>query len=410
MEARYTAFKIIHDVIYKDKYSNMVLESYMNNAKLTNDDRRLCMNIVMGTLRNSIYLEYLLSPYIKDITNTKPELLTILKMGIYQYLFMDKIPQYAMVDESCNIARKAVSNNSAGFVNAVLRNFIRKYKEDDKVIPPHIRYSCTIEAYNAMRTMLSEDQCIDMLKSFNEPQDTYISINTHFHDRDTVIANMAKQGYELSLTDDKCARVVSSKSPSSSEEFNNGAIIVQDEKASDIAKLMNVKKGMTVLDACASPGGKTIYMANAMADTGKITACDIVQSRVSKMKENIRRCGFTNVECMVKDMKISYADMIEKFDCVLIDAPCSGLGVAGKRPEIKLKFVSAQSLAITQKALLETCSRYVKKGGTLVYGTCTVNRMENQDVTESFLKSNTDYVFDEDFADRGFYAARLIRK
>lgn len=128
------------------------------------------------------------------------------------------------------------------------------------------------------------------------------------------------------------------------------------------------------------------------------------------MKENIRRCGFTNVECMVKDMKISYADMIEKFDCVLIDAPCSGLGVAGKRPEIKLKFVSAQSLAITQKALLETCSKYVKKGGTLVYGTCTVNRMENQDVTESFLKSNTDYVFDEDFADRGFYAASLIRK
>jgi 16S rRNA (cytosine967-C5)-methyltransferase len=410
MEARYTAFKIIHDVIYKDKYSNMILESYMNNAHLSNEDRRLCMNITMGTLRNSIYLEYLLSPYIKDIANTKPMLLTILKMGIYQYLFMDRIPQYALVDESCNIAKKAVSKNSAGFVNAVLRNFIRKYKEEDKDIPPYIRYSCTTQAYNAMRTMLNESQCIDMLKSFNEPSDTYISINTHFYDKNEVIENMSKHGFEVSIIDDTCAKVVSNMSPSASDEYAKGAIIVQDEKAASIAKMLNAGRGMNVLDACASPGGKTMYIANMMVNTGKITACDIIESRVSKMKENVRRCGFSNIECMTKDMTLLYTDMIEKFDRVLVDAPCSGLGVAGKRPEIKLKYESADSLVITQRNLMQTCSRYVKKGGTLVYGTCTVNRMENQDVTERFLKSNTDYVFDEDFAERGFYAARLIRK
>ena len=363
METRYTAFKIIHDVLYKDKYSNMILESYMNNARLSNEDRRLCMNIVMGTLRNSIYLEYLLTPYIKDISNTKPMLLTILKMGIYQFLFMDKIPSYALVDESCNIAKKAVSSNSAGFINAVLRNFIRKHKEkeEDKTIPPHIRYSCTIQTYNAMRTVLNEQQCVAMLKSFNEPQDTYVTINTHFHDRKTVIDNLTDQGYDVSLTDDTSARIASSKSPSSSIEYNKGAIIVQDEKAAAIAKMLNVKENMKVLDTCASPGGKTIYIANAMANTGKIIACDIVKSRVSKMKENINRCRFSNVECLIKDMTVYDSDFDGEFDRVLIDAPCSGIGVAGKRPEIKLKFESAESLIRTQQALISICSRYVKK-------------------------------------------------
>ncbi len=409
MEARYTAFSIIYDVLYKDKYSNMILDSYMNNAKLTSDDRRLCMNITMGTLRNSIYLDYLLKPYIKDISNTKPMLLTILKMGIYQYLFMDKIPQYAIVDESCNIAKKAVSNNSAGFVNAVLRNFIRKYKEVNKIIPPHIRYSCSIQTYQAMRTSLNEEQCVEMLKSFNEPQDTYISINTHFHDRDSVIKRMAEQGFELSLIDDTSAKAVSNMTPSSSAEYAKGAIIVQDEKAASIARMLQVEKGMSVLDACSSPGGKTIYMANAMADTGRIIACDVIASRISKTKENIRRCGFTNIECFVKDMTVPDAQMEGKFDRVLVDAPCSGLGVAGKRPEIKLKFESAESLINTQKALIQSCGRYVKKGGILVYGTCTINRQENQDIVEGFLSRNNDFVLHEDFTDRGFYGARLDR-
>lgn len=187
MGARHTALQIVHDVIYKDKYSNMVLESYMNKAKLSDADRRLCMNITMGTLRNSIYLEYLLKPYIKNIDKTNPLLLTILKIGIYQFVFMDKIPSYAIVDESCNLAKKTVSKNSAGFINAVLRNFIRKYKPTEQSIEPDIRYSCTKQAYKAMRTLLTEEQCLDMLEKFNSPADTYISINTHFYDQEQVI-------------------------------------------------------------------------------------------------------------------------------------------------------------------------------------------------------------------------------
>jgi len=128
------------------------------------------------------------------------------------------------------------------------------------------------------------------------------------------------------------------------------------------------------------------------------------------MKENINRCRFSNVECLIKDMTVYDSDFDGEFDRVLIDAPCSGIGVAGKRPEIKLKFESAESLIRTQQALISICSRYVKKGGILVYGTCTVNRMENQNIVEEFLERNNDYILNEDFTDKGFYAARIIKK
>lgn len=410
MDSRHTALNIVHDVIYKDKYSNMVLESYMNKSGLSVEDRRLCMNISMGVLRNSIYLEHILKPYIKNIKKTSPLLLCILKIGIYQFMFMDKIPQYAIVDESCNLAKKIISKNSAGFVNAVLRNFIRKNKVEDNNLESHIKYSCTKEAYKAMRSLLSEEQCIEMLKKFNSPQDTYISINTHFHNKDEVISNMQKQGFDIEITDNTSILVKGNSSPSSSDEYSKGAIIVQDELAVQIAKLLNVQNNMTVLDACASPGGKTIYLANTMENTGNITACDIVQSRISKTIENIERCGFTNIKCQVMDMTEYYPEYENAFDRVLIDAPCSGLGVAGKRPEIKLKYKSSDSLTKTQKALIKTCSRYVKKDGYLVYGTCTINRQENQDIVEGFLSENNEYGFEEDFFDQGFYAARLIRK
>jgi 16S rRNA (cytosine967-C5)-methyltransferase len=135
-----------------------------------------------------------------------------------------------------------------------------------------------------------------------------------------------------------------------------------------------------------------------------------VQSRISKTIENIERCGFTNISCFVKDMTEYYPEYENAFDRVLIDAPCSGLGVAGKRPEIKLKYKSSDSLVKTQKELIRICSKYVKKSGILVYGTCTVNKEENQDIVEDFLTDNDEYYFDNDFFEQGFYAARLIRK
>lgn len=410
INARETAFNIVYGIIYEDKYSNMFLESNMSKADLSAKDRGFCMNLSLGTIKNSIYLKHLLSKYIKDMGKLQPKLLVILELGIYQNVFMDKVPEYAIADECCNLAKKIIGRNSASFVNGVLRNFFRAEYKDDESLPPYIRYSCTKEAYDVLVRSLGKDKCIEVLKKFNLPSDTYVRINTHFHDEDAVIESLTREGYTVLDTGSCMLRIKGSLSPMASSAYKEGAIYVQDEGAMSIADSTDVKEGMDVLDACAAPGGKSIAIANMMKNTGHITACDAIPGRVALMESFIKRSGFTNIKCYTKDMTIPVPEFFESFDRILIDAPCSGLGVAGKRPEIKLKYRSSADLIKTQKALLKTCSDYVRKDGILVYGTCTLNKDENECVIYDFLSLDDRFTLIMESNEEGFYYAKMHKQ
>lgn len=410
MRVRRLAARLVHDILYKDKYSNMALESYMNSEDLSKEDRGFCTHLTRGTLQNSIYLEHLLKDYIKDFNRTDKMVLSVLKVSLYQYLFMDKVPSYAIVDQACNVTKAMGKKGAVPFVNAVLRNFLRNFKGHPENLPAYIRYSCTKEAYKAMRTLLSEDETIDILKKFNGPSETFISINTHFHKKENLLTQLEEEGFSLYETEDESIIIKGPLSPFSSDNFKKGAFVIQDEKAAKIAKILEVKKGHNVLDACAAPGGKTIYLANQMENQGQILATDLWEARVSLTRENIDRCGFTNVLTKTQDMTFFEEEYFEAFDRILMDVPCSGLGVAGKRPEIKLKYTDSVELIKTQRAIIRNCSKYLKPGASMVYGTCTINKAENQDIVNEFLSENRNFYLDYEFFEQGFYGARIIKK
>ncbi|MFO7635862.1 MAG: 16S rRNA (cytosine(967)-C(5))-methyltransferase RsmB [Clostridia bacterium] len=416
MKDRLAAFECLYDVLNKGSYSNLSLDHYLGKYSLDGIGRAFATAIVMGTLKNAFLLDEVLGRYAKG--KTSPSVRIILMMGIHQILHMDRTPDSAICNESVKISAKYAGTGSKGFVNAVLRNIARD-KENvlSKIpdLPLHIRYSCTKEMETAMIGQFGSKRAEEILAAFQKPPSTCVRLNTARHSRQSILEALEAEGYEWEEAGMTGVYLKGNRSPAAGLCHEKGLITIQDEGSQRFVPLLDPKQGEQVLDACAGPGGKTTHLAEHMNNTGGIIACDIYLHKIQMIMKNVVRTGFDNVTGLERDMTLDWADFNGTFDRILIDAPCSGLGTCQKRPEIKLFYRPSESLVNTQQELLNSCSRHLKPGGVMVYGTCTLLDEENKEVVERFLENHPGYKLMEvhtilpDGKTGGFYMARMAR-
>jgi len=397
MNIREIAFKTIYDVIYKDKYSNILLENNLNFNNLNHKDRSLVNNIVMGTLQNYIYLQY----NIKSLSNISYSKISksvrvILALSMYQIIFLDRIPMFAICDEGVSLTKKYAGVKSKNFANAILRKAEELKTDKEKYISQltkkdylATKYSFNMNIINQLYKKYGYDKLEKMLQALNIFDKTAIRVNTLKTNRTDLISKLEEEHFIVetsSLSD--CLYIKGNQNPSHNYLYKEGLFTIMDKGAMEIVKAMEPKENEEILDCCASPGGKTSYISQLMNNEGNIVACDIHESRIKQLEKNIKRMGNKNIKCYTKDMTLNDVHFNGKFDKILLDAPCSGIGVSQKRPEIKMKYEYSETLIETQKQLLENSSKYIKEKGRIMYATCTILPCENELVIEWFTKKN----------------------
>lgn len=400
MKPREIAYKILQEVLSKEAYANISFNKHLKGQELKEIDRGFTKELVFGVIERKYTLDFILSFFV----NKAPDLKTMifLEMGLYQLLYMDKVPSYAAINETVNIAKKVLGIKRANFINAVLRNYDR---EKERVIFPDkerdlkqylkVTYSYPDWIVERLLNNYDEEKAEALLKSLNERPEICYRVNTlkidiedlkRLLDSDGIAY---KKGYYLEE-----ALYIYIKNPESHQLYKEGFIYIQDEASMLVSKILNPKEGETVIDVCAAPGGKTTHIAQLMKNNGKVVAFDLHPHRLELIKENCKRLGITNVKTEAFDSTFVNKKYLEKADKVLADVPCTGIGIIRKKPDIKLKNYTRKEISElieAQYKILDSSSKYVKKGGFLVYSTCTIGKEENQNVIMKFLKEHPDF-------------------
>lgn len=407
-KTRELALKILYKIDKEQAYSNIVLneEVKQNRQNLNEKDIGLISEIVYGVTTWRLTLDEIIKKYSKiKLKKISPWILNILRMGIYQIIFLDKIPKSAAVNESVNLAKRYGHASSSNFVNAILRkiektDFEELFKIEDNVE----RISKT--------TSMPEWIIEKLLKNNTINEVEQICKNSNFRPQITIRINKLKTSKgelktELKKQNVECEDIYVNekliedfmilkkiRNIENFDLFKNGYFTVQDISAGLTAKILNPKPNEVVLDACSAPGGKTTYMAELMKNKGLIEAWDIHQHRTKLVEQNAKRLGIDIIKTKVKDASIYDETLNEKFDKILLDVPCLGMGVIKRKPDIKWQRKKEDVGEITkiQKIILEKCSKYLKHGGKLVYSTCSILKEENEDVIFEFVGKNQDFI------------------
>lgn len=400
MKAREIAYKVLLDIEKNKNYSNMAINKHFKDVKMSNQDRGLATEIIYGVIENKYYIDYMIDKLSKVKTN-KMEIYvkTLLRMGIYQIMFLNSISDYAAVNETVNLAKKKNSKVS-GFINGILRNVIRqkeeigKVKTKDDVDYLSIKYSYDKWMIRNWMIHFGKEFTEELLEANNERPNIYLRTNTLKITRDELIKKLEKQNIKAEKVNvvEEAIKVEHLKDIENNSLYKEGLFTVQDVSSMLVGKVMNPKENSLVLDVCSAPGGKTTYMATLMNNTGQVVSRDIYDHKLKLIKAASKRLGLTNVDVEEFDgMKLD-RESIGKFDYVLADVPCSGLGIIRRKPEIKYKEKEEfRQLPPIQKKILENASKYVKVGGTLIYSTCTIQDSENIDVVNEFLQKNKNF-------------------
>ena len=400
MKAREIAYKVLLDIEKNKNYSNMAINKHFKDVKMSNQDRGLATEIIYGVIENKYYIDYMIDKLSKVKTN-KMEIYvkTLLRMGIYQIMFLNSISDYAAVNETVNLAKKKNSKVS-GFINGILRNVIRqkeeigKVKTKDDVDYLAIKYSYDKWMIRNWMIHFGKEFTEELLEANNERPNIYLRTNTLKITRDELIKKLEKQNIKAEKVNvvDEAIKVEHLKDIENNSLYKEGLFTVQDVSSMLVGKVMNPKENSLVLDVCSAPGGKTTHMATLMNNTGQVVSRDIYDHKLKLIKAASKRLGLTNVDVEEFDgMKLD-RESIGKFDYVLADVPCSGLGIIRRKPEIKYKEKEEfRQLPPIQKKILENASKYVKVGGTLIYSTCTIQDSENIDVVNEFLQKNKNF-------------------
>lgn len=400
MNAREIAYKVLLDIEKNKNYSNMAINKHFKDVKLSNQDRGLATEIIYGVIENKYYIDYMIDKLSKVKTN-KMEIYvkTLLRMGIYQIMFLNSISDYAAVNETVNLAKKKNSKVS-GFINGILRNVIRQketigsIKVKDDIDYLAIKYSYDKWMIRNWMIHFGREFTEELLEANSQRPSIYLRTNTLKITRDELIEKLEKQNIKASKVNvvDEAIKVENLKDIENNSLYKEGLFTVQDISSMLVGKVMNPKENSFVLDVCSAPGGKTTHMATLMNNTGQVVSRDIYEHKLKLIKASCKRLNLTNVDVEEYDAMKMDKDSIGKFDYVLADVPCSGLGIIRRKPEIKYKEKEEfRDLPPIQKKILENASKYVKKGGTLIYSTCTIQDSENIDVINEFLQKNKNF-------------------
>lgn len=397
MNCRELAVKILDRVLNEGAYSNIILSKELNEVELNDKDKALLTEIVYGVLRRRKTLDIIISNFVKDIKLMNKDTLNILRVAIYQMNFLDKVPSYAACNEAVEEA-KAISEGDSKLVNGILRNFT-KNPDDIEVLGNKIdeyAYKFSFEPWmiRLLIKQYGENLSKKIMSGLNVIPHVSVRVNEIKTNYDEVFEELESLEYEIE-EGVVCPEAISIKGGKSIENnplFKDGKITVQDESAMTIAPLLELEEGMTVIDLCSAPGGKTTHIAEILQNTGKVLAFDIHESKLGLIKENCERLGITNVDVNINDATKLNSELIESSDRILIDVPCSGIGIIRKKPEIKWNKTRSDLRQIIpiQREIMENAWQYLKNGGIMIYSTCTLNKEENEENIEWFVNNHKD--------------------
>lgn len=406
---REIALDILTAVQKNKAYSNLSLNHAIKESELSAKDIGLLTELVYGTIQRDMTLDYYVSPFIKNPKKIQPWVLSLLKMTVFQMQFLDRVPERAAVHEAVEIAKKRGHRGVASLVNGVLRTIGREgVPQTSEIKDPLERISISTSHplwlvklwASQFGIEKTEQMCMENL---NAPVQT-ARVNLLKTSRDEVLELLADEGYMVepsTLNEDgiRCLR----GNIALSNAYKNGLISIQDESSMLVAHAVSPSDEDMVLDSCAAPGGKTTHMGERMANHGRIIALDLHAHKTKLIEEQAMRLGLSNIETRQMDArKIRECFEPQTFDKILVDAPCSGLGVLKRKPDAKYTKTEADlhSLSAIQLNILEKVSSLVKTGGTITYSTCTVGKEENEAIIDAFLEQNKDFERDLSLVDR----------
>ena len=433
-KARETALKILYKIDKEKAYSNIVLnQEIRENKELDTRDIGLISEITYGVTSWNLTIDAIIEKYSKiKMKKISPWIINIIRMGIYQIIWLDRIPKSAAVNESVNLAKRYGHKGSTNFVNAILRKVTKEdYTGFKDIENPIERLSKMYSMPVWLVEKLLEERDINIVENICKELSQRPNITIR---RNSL--KIGKKEFEKLLTNNKIkfqnSKINSDfyileeiKNIENLKLFKEGYFTVQDISAGLAAYYLQPKPGELVLDACSAPGGKTTYLAEIMKNKGKIEAWDIYEHRTKLVKENADRLGITIIDTKEKDATIYYPEYKEKFDKILLDVPCLGIGVIKRKPDIKWqrKPEDIKEITTIQKKILETCAQYLKPNGTIIYSTCSILKEENQNIIEQFLKESLKFKIEKITSERsqnleilpqkvqdGFFIAKLIKK
>ena len=394
---RQAAYRVLMRCRRSGAWSEDAISSEIQKTSLSGRDGALCSRIVLGVLQNRTWLDFIIGTYCATPTEKlDPRVLDILRLSAYQILFLDKIPVSAAVNEGVSLCRREVNPGAAKLVNAVLRR-IGEHREQLPEVP-----GMGTEAYLATRyshpLWLAEELAAEhgyafaeaALAANNEQPPVYAHANPLRPGTDllTALADFGAEPTDLP----GCVSLRTTAGITETEVFRNGGCYIQDAAARMAALAGGAKPGMTVLDACAAPGGKSVASAMAMENRGRVISCDIHEKKLRLIRENAARLGINIIETRAGDARRPDADLTGIADLVIADVPCSGLGVIRRKPEIRWKDqAELDNLPAIQRDILEGLAPCVRAGGVLLYSTCTVRTRENGGTVSAFLADHPEF-------------------
>lgn len=390
--ARQIAFDTLFKVFANSAYSNLALDKELAASKIDSRDRAFVSKLVYGVIERKLTLDFAISKYLKKpLKKLDCEIVIILEIGFYQLLYMDSVPNSAAVSETVSLCGYVRKVSAKGFVNAIMRSFLRDDLQLDGIENnPSIKYSCPQPLIDLWTEQYGQETAEALARESISEAPLSVRVNTLKTDSATLLAAFQKRGINAKQHEllENCILLYSPGDITALKEFEQGLFHVQDISSQLCVEALAPKKGERVLDLCSAPGSKAFTAAELMKDSGEIVAFDIHKHKIPLIQKGAARLGITSIKADIGNA-LSYSPEIGVADCVLCDVPCSGLGIIRRKPEIKYKDISSfDELPETQLAILTNGSRYLRKGGRLLYSTCTTNKKENQEVIERFLKAN----------------------
>ncbi len=402
---RTEAVKLLMKIEKDSSYSALSLSAMLKKSDFSDvRDVNFASALLYGVLEHKITLDYNIALYLNSsISKLKPAVLNILRVGAFQLLYLDKIPVSAAVNESVKISKKLNASYASGLINAVLRkisaNGLKLPVNGSDAYVLSVKYSVDETIVGCLIRDYGVDKTREFLDVYNGRRPIFIRRNSLLCSDSELINSLSEDGVSVSCTDlDGCFSVAHTGDIAELNAYKNGLFHVQDKSSQFCCKILDVKEGDSVLDCCAAPGGKSFTVAQYLNKNGNLLSCDIFEHKTKLILSGAERLGIDNisVECIdARELGNKYSE----FDKVLCDVPCSGFGVIGRKPEIRYKsYDDVKDLPEIQRQILYSCAATVKKGGVLVYSTCTLNKEENDLVCERFLNDFPDFsIADDDY-------------
>ncbi len=404
---RLIAFEILHKIFYSGSYSNIALDNALDNIT---ESKSFVSALVYGVAERKITLDYYIGKYLKK--PAKPKVMTVLRLGAYQILYMSRVPNSAAVNESVKLAKEIKLDYYCPLVNAVLH----KIADDKEILTDNsLIYSVPENLLNMWYKQYGRETVEGFLPNINGRPPLFAIPNSLKTDNKNLVKLLLDEGIECENIG-KAVMINSAADIGSLDSFKKGLFHIEDLSSYECASVLNAKENDVVLDICSAPGGKAFTIAEQMNNKGIIYAFDLYSQRLKLISNGAERLGIDIIKTAVNDGTV-FNDEIPKADRILCDVPCSGFGIIRRKPEIRYKELdSVKDLPKLQLEILTVSSRYLKNKGTLVYSTCTLNQKENERVVEAFLNSNSEFslinqktTFPEKLGGDGFFRAVMMK-